>query len=124
MKLRWKALVASIVTYGLVTVIGVLFLFQPITAGDTVGEPWPPAIAIATYLVLSVLLLDWAACRTGSSWAAAIVIGSAQLIFIVDLLARGERGLKTAIAGALLVALSWAAVAFVHDRLTRKDGGR
>jgi hypothetical protein len=104
-----------------VTMVGVLFLFRPIAQGDTGSPEWHPAIAISVYVVLSVLLLDWAARRTRSSFAAAFVIGAAQSIFIVDLLARGERGILTAVAGTALVALTWLSVAFVHTRLSQSE---
>lgn len=115
---RWAAIVASVVALGGVTMLGVVFIFRPVAEGDTISSPWPPPIAIAVYLVLSVLLLDWAARRTGSSYSAAFVIAAAQSIFIVDLLSRGERGPMTAAAGIAVVAISWTTVALVHSRLT------
>jgi len=98
--------------------LGVVFIFRPVAEGETISAPWPPSIAIAVYLVLSVLLLDWAARRMVSSYSAAFVIAAAQSIFILDLLSRGERGPMTAAAGIAVVAISWASVAFVHSRLT------
>lgn len=115
---RWKAILASIVTMGLVTVAGVIFLFRPIAQGDTVSAAWPAPVAITVYLVLSVMLLDWTAQRTRNSFSAAFVIAAAQFIFVVDLLARGERGLLTAVAGTALLAATWLAVASVYSRLT------
>lgn len=117
---RWTAIVASIVAFGLVTMLGVLFIFRPVAEVDTISPPWPPSIAITVYLVLSVFLLEWAARRMRSSYSAAFVIAAAQSIFIVDLLSRGERGLMTAAAGIAILSISWASVAFVHSRLTPK----
>lgn len=116
---RWTAIVASIVAFGLVTMLGVLFVFRPVAAADTISSPWPPLVAIAVYLVLSVSLLEWSARRMRSSYSAAFAIAAAQSIFIVDLLSRGERGLMTAGAGIAVLSISWASVAFVHSRLTR-----
>ena len=116
---RWKAILASIVTMGLVTIVGVLFFFRPLAEADEVSTAWAPPIAISVYLVLSVLLLDWSARQTRSSFTAAFVIASAQFIFIVDLLARGERGVLTAVAGTALLAMTWTCVAFVHARLIK-----
>ena len=115
---RWKAILASIVTMGVVTIIGVLFVFKPMAEADAASAAWPPLVAISVYLVLSVLLLDWAARRTRNSYSAAFIIASAQIIFIVDLLSRGERGVLTAAAGTVLLAATWCCVAFVHSRLT------
>ena len=104
---------------GIVTILGVVSFFRPLAEAGTVSPAWSPPIAISIYLVLSVLLLDWAARRTRSSYSAAFVIASAQFIFIVDLLSRGERGVLIAAAGTALLAITWASVAFVHSRLTK-----
>jgi hypothetical protein len=105
----------------LVTVLGVLFFFLPISSDDTVAAQWPPLVAVSVYVLLSIALFDWAAKRIGSSFSAAFLIAGAQFIFIVDLLARGERGVMTAIAGTGLLAVTWICVAFVHSRLTAAD---
>ena len=115
---RLKAVLASIITMALVTVLGVLFFFLPISSGDNVAAEWPPLIAVAVYVLLSIALFDWAATRIGSSFYAAFVIAGAQFIFIVDLIARGERGIMTAVAGTALLAITWVCVAFVHSRLS------
>jgi hypothetical protein len=117
---RWTAILASIVAFGLVTMLGVLLVFRPVAEVDPIPPPWPPPIAIGVYLLLSVFLLDWAARRMRSSYSAAFVIAAAQSILIVDLLARGERGLMTAAAGISIVSISWASAAFVHSRLSPK----
>ena len=119
---RLRAVLASIVTMGLVTILGVLFFFLPISRGDTIAAEWPPLIAVSVYVLLSIALFDWAATRIGSSFSAAFVIAGAQFIFIIDLLARGERGIMTAVAGTGLLAITWVSVAFVHSRLS--DAGK
>lgn len=119
MSRRWGAIAASFVTFGVVMMLGVIFIFRPVAASDTPSAPWPPVIAIAVYLALSIALLDWSAHRMRSSYAAAFVIAAAQSIFIIDLVARGERGVATAAAGIAILAISWASVAWVHSRLTR-----
>ncbi len=115
---RLKAALASIVTMGLVTVLGVLFFFLPISSGDTVATEWPPLVAVSVYVLLSIALFDWAATRIGNSFSAAFIIAGAQFIFIVDLLARGDRGVMTAASGTGLLAITWICVAFVHSRLS------
>lgn len=116
---RWKAILASIVTMGVVTIVGVLFVFRPLSETDTMPEAWSPLIGLSVYLVLSVLLLDWAARRTRNSYTAAFVIASAQFIFIVDLYFRRERGILTTVAGTVLLAITCGCVAFVHSQLTK-----
>jgi hypothetical protein len=107
---------------GVVTIVGVVFFFRPLVETDAVSTPWPAPLAISIYLISSVLLLDWAACQTRSSYSAAFIIASAQVIFIVDLLSRGERGILTAATGIALLATTWAIVAFVHSRLSKAIG--
>jgi hypothetical protein len=116
-----NAVLASIITMTLVTVLGVLFFFLPISSGDPVAAEWPPLIAVSVYVLLSIALFDWAAIRLRNSFSAAIVIAGAQFIFIVDLLARGERGVMTAVAGTGLLAITWVCVAFVHSRLNNVE---
>lgn len=115
---KLKRLLASFLTMGIVTILGVVVFFRPIAEVDKASSAWPAPIALAIYAGLSVLLLDWAAQRLRSSYTAAFIIAAAQFIFVVDLLARGERGLLTAAAGVLLLTISWSGVAFVHSRIT------
>ncbi len=114
-------LLASFLTMGIVTILGVVVFFRPIAEVDKASAAWPAPIALAIYAGLSVLLLDWAAQRLRSSYSAAFIIAAAQFIFVVDLLARGERGLLTAVAGALLLTISWSGVAFVHSRIANTN---
>jgi len=118
---KLKRLLASFLTMGIVTILGVIVFFRPIAEVDNASTAWPAPIALAIYAGLSVLLLDWAAQRLRSSYSAAFIIASAQIIFVIDLLTRGERGLLTAVAGALLLAVSWSGVAFVHSRITNTN---
>lgn len=114
---RRIAVIASVFVMAVVTMAGVLTFFAPIAETDHATGEWHPAIALAVYSILSVLLFDWAANRTGSAMTAAAVIAGSQLIFILDLLARGERGVLTALAGSALVVITWTAVALVYRRI-------
>jgi drug/metabolite transporter superfamily protein YnfA len=119
----WQRLIALFLTMGVTTIVGVVIFFRPIADADTASTAWSAPIALAVYAGLSVLLFDWAAQRLRNSFAAAFVIAAAQFIFIVDLLARGERGVLTAAAGTLLLVITWSSVAFVHSRLARRLHG-
>ena len=114
-------LLASFLTIGIVTILGVVVFFRPIAEVDKASAAWPAPIALAIYAGLSVLLLDWAAQRLRSSYTAAFIIAAGQVIFLVDLLARGDRGLLTAAAGALLLTISWSSAAFVHSWIKNKN---
>lgn len=118
---RFKPMVAAFVTMALVTFVGVAFFFRPIAAADMPSAPWPAPIAVLVYLVLSIGLFDWTARRLGNASTAAVVIGGAQFILIVDLLARGERGLITALAGTGLLIATWFSVALVYALLAPEE---
>ena len=115
---RTKRLIASFLTMGVVTIAGVFLFFRPIAEADEPGAAWPAPFALAVYAGFSILLMDWAAQRLKSSFSAAFIVAASQAIFIVDLLARGERGYLTALAGIALVAVTWTGVAFVHSKLS------
>ena len=119
-----KRLIALFLTMGITTIVGVVVFFRPLADADKASTAWSAPIALAIYAGLSVLLFDWVAQRLRNSFAAAFVIAAAQFIFIVDLLARGERGILTAAAGTLLLAITWSSVAFVHSRFARGIHGQ
>ena len=112
-------IVAGILTFTVTTVGCVFLFFKPLSDGDTLGQPWPAGVAVPIYMIASVLLHDWLSRVTSSSYRAALALGCAQAILIVDLLARGERGAVTAIAGIAMLLTTWGALAIVHARLTR-----
>ena len=118
--LKAKQLIASFITMALVTIGGVLLFFRPIAESETASSPWPAPIALEVYSGLSILLHDWAAQQLRSSYSAAFIVAGSQAIFVIDLLARGERGYLTALAGVTLLVVTWLGVAFVHTRFKGK----
>ncbi|MCU0454632.1 MAG: hypothetical protein MUE68_13340 [Bacteroidetes bacterium] len=122
---RWLVLAIAFVTYGVSTLLGVLFWFKPIADGDHASGPLLSApLGLAIYAALSVVLYDWAVRRTREYFAVAFVIGAAQYILVVDLTLRGERGLATAGASAGLILLTWASVALVYRLLAARRSKR
>lgn len=117
---RWLLVAVAFVTVGVVTLLGVVFFFRPIEEADRAGFPLVSApLNLAAYTALSVLLYDWAVRRTQGFFATAFIIGASQYILVIDLTLRGERGLATAGASAILIFLTWVAVAFVYRLLSR-----
>jgi hypothetical protein len=118
---RWLVLSIAFVTYGVLTLLGVLFWFKPIADGDQASGPLLSApLNLAIYAALSVVLYDWAVRRTRDYFATAFVIGAAQYLLVVDLTLRGERGLATAGASAALIVLTWVSVALVYRQLAAR----
>ena len=117
---RWLLVAVAFVTVGVVTLLGVVFFFRPIEEADRAGFPLVSApLNLAAYTALSVLLYDWAVRRTQEFFATAFIIGASQYILVIDLTLRGERGLATAGASAILIFLTWASVAFVYRLFSR-----
>lgn len=103
---------------------GVVFFFRPIAASDTPsGELLPPVLGLLSYVLLSVAVLDWACRRFGHPIRIALVIAASQIILVVDLVLRGERGVATGAAGSALILCTWLAMGFVYRKaLSRQDG--
>ena len=119
-RMNWKATLGAFVTMCIVTLVGVLFWFRPIEEADEVGIVLlPPALNLLVYALLSVLLFDWVARRMKSAYAAALAIGAAKYILVIDLTLRGERGIATAGASAVLITVTWVAVACVYTLFSR-----
>jgi hypothetical protein len=98
-----------------------MFLFRPIEEADQARSALISAPRnLAAYTALSVFLYDWAVRRTRGFFATAFVIGAAQYILVIDLTLRGERGLATAGASAVLIFATWVSVAYVY-RLFARD---
>lgn len=60
---------------------GVVYFFDPISAGDSPGGPAvPAALGFLIYVLLSVVLLDWASQWTGRPVRSGLVIALSQVI--------------------------------------------
>jgi hypothetical protein len=114
---RWKPILAALVTAFVANLVGVLLFFKPIADGDTGRFEINPAAGLFTYVVLCVALFDWTARQIESAYKAAFIVAGSQLILVIDLMLRGERGLATAAAGAVLLAVTWVPIAYVYTRL-------
>lgn len=115
---RVMAVLAAALVAVLVNFVGVVFFFRPIAEADTPGGWLPhPAIGFLVYVLLSVAVLDWAVQRFGQPVRAGLVIAASQIILVVDLVLRGERGMATGAAGAVLILVTWTAMGFAYGRV-------
>lgn len=115
---RVTALVATALAAAVVNFFGVVYFFDPITAADSGGAPIvPSALGFLVYVLLSVALLDWASQRTGQPVGSGLVIGFSQIILVVDLTLRGERGLATGAAGAVLILITWTVMGMIYGKM-------
>jgi hypothetical protein len=106
---RIVALAATAAVGAIVTFAGVVYFFEPIAAADpAAAPPVPAAVGFLVYIGLSVLLLDWVSGQVGRPVRAALIIAASQIILVsVDFVLRGERGLATGVASAVLILVTW-----------------
>ncbi len=114
---RSAPLIGAVVIALIANLFGVLFFFKPIAEGDTSIVTVHPAFGLLIYVILCVWLFDWSARQMKSPYKSAFVVGASQAILVTDLMFRGERGVLTAVAGAILLLVTWSCVAFVYSRL-------
>jgi hypothetical protein len=117
---RWRALLGASMAIALVTAVGVTFFYAPISQGDESTVSVHPAIGFSVYVILSIALFDWLARLMKSPYRAAFAIAASQFILVnVDMVLSGRRGVMTAASSTILMAATWASVAFVYAKLVR-----
>lgn len=123
MRPTWAAILAAFFTTCAVNLLGVYFVFQPISAADNDRVlSIPPIIGFLAYIVLSVALLHWAARTMRNAYKAAFVIAASQFILVnVDYVLTGKRGLVTAAASTLVLAATWFCAAFAYTYFVKWD---
>lgn len=119
----WIPIIGAVITSVVVNLVGVLMFFQPIAQADNDTISVHPAIGLSVYVVLGVWLFVWTSKHMKSVYKAAAVVALSQFILVVDLMMRGERGLLTVLAGGVLLAVTWASIAFVYRKLLDRIGG-
>jgi hypothetical protein len=116
---RTGALLATAVAAAVVNLVGVIYFFQPIAENDAAGRPLvPPAVGLIVYVLLSVLVLDRVSRHMRSTIRAALAIAASQIILVsIDFVLRGERGIATGAASAVLILVTWTVMAMVYDKV-------
>lgn len=122
MRRSFFRVVAGLAVYGLLMLTLVLTVFRPVAEVLPPSEPPViPLVAFAIYVVLAVLLFEWTARRMSNPWAAAFALGAGQFILVnVDMVLRGDRAVITAAASTLVLAVTWASLAFVYTIVDRR----
>jgi hypothetical protein len=113
---RIGAIMGSAVFGAIVTLVGVIYFFEPIAATAAVaGPPVPAPVGLLIYIALSVLLLDWASEHAGGPIRASMMIAASQIILVsVDFVLRGERSATTGAASAVLILATWGTMGAVY----------
>lgn len=120
----WIPIIGIVITSVVINLIGVLFFFQPIAEVDQDIISLHPAVGLIVYVILGVWLFVWTSKHMKSAYKAAAVIALSQFILVIDLMMRGERGPLTALAGGILLAVTWASIALVYRKLLDMVGSR
>ncbi len=123
MKFSWKPVLAAFVVASVVSLVGVMFVFEPIARADKpVGPIVPPAVGFFIYIALSISLFDWAARRMQNAYTAAFLIAASQFILVnVDFVLAGKRGLLTGAASTILIVSTWTAIAVAYRICAREE---
>ena len=103
----------------LITIIGVVVFFKPIASSEELRLSLPPIIALV-YVLFCVLIYIWAFKEIKSSYKAGLVVAMPQIVLIIDLVLRGDRGPMTGLSGSFLLIVTWAITAFVHDKYMQR----
>lgn len=119
----WIPIIGALITSAVANIVGVLFFFQPIAQSENDAFSVHPAIGLLVYVVLGVWLFVWTSKHMKSVYKAAAVVALSQFILVIDLMMRGERGPLTALAGGVLLAVTWASIAFVYRKLLDRIEG-
>lgn len=114
-------LVVLLVSF-LVTMIGVIFFFEPIASGDETRLALSSAAGLI-YITFCAVIYGWSFKETGNSYKAAAIVVTPQVALIVDLMLRGDRGPLTALAGTVLLTVTWVVTAFIHSKLFASKAG-
>ena len=100
----------------ILTTVGVIFFFEPISKGDDTILELPPAVGLV-YIVLCALIYYWGYRETRNCFKAATIVVIPQAVLILDLMLRGDRGPITTAAGITLLIVTWYSTAFIHQRI-------
>ena len=117
---RIKSIVGGAFTGCVIAYFAVEYLFNPrmpAPAFDAVlGNPIASSIV---FWIVSTLFFDWVVQNTGKTMFSAMVIALSQILLVdFNYVLIGRRELMPALVSVAVLLVSWAAVAFVYDKLS------
>ena len=102
-----------------ITILGVVGFFKPIASSEELRLSLPPIVALV-YVFLCAAIYIWAYSEIKSSYKAGLIVALPQIALIIDLVLRGDRGPVTALAGSILLVVTWMITAFVHEKYVQR----
>jgi hypothetical protein len=115
-----KLAIISFFLVAALTLVFVVFVFDPISARDTSTVSIHPIIGFLTYVLICVCIFEWGNCELHSPYKAAFIVAAPQAALILDLVLRGDRGPYSGAAGIAMVGAIWTTVAINRTWLARK----
>ena len=117
---RIKSIIGGALTGGVLTYFAVEYLFNPAMPEPAfeavLGNPIASSVV---FWIVSILFFDWAVQNTGKTMLTAMVIALSQIILVdFNYVLIGRRELHPALVSVGVILVSWAAVAFVYDKLS------
>ena len=111
--MNWRGIIAGWWAFGLTNLLLVWALFRHYSdIPPPAAAPVHPLIGFSGYVTLMAALFAWVAERMASPWRAALALGGAQFLLVnVDMVLRGDRAIETAGASAVMMVVTWAALA-------------
>ena len=117
---RIKSIIGGGLTGGVLTYFAVEHLINP-----AMPEPafeavlGNPIVSSIVFWIVSILFFDWVVQNTGKTMFTAMVIALSQIILVdFNYVLIGRRELHPALVSVGVILVSWAAVAFVYDKLS------
>jgi len=119
MGVRIKPIIGAALTGAVIAYLGTQFIFNP-AMPEPAFEPMLPIVAsLAVFWIVMSLFFDWAVQKTGKTMLTAMVIALSQILLVdFNYVLIGRRELHPALVSVGVILVSWAAVAFVYDKLS------
>ena len=119
MGVRIKPIIGAALTGAVIAYLGTQFIFNP-AMPEPAFEPMLPILAsLAVFWIVMSLFFDWAVQKTGKTMLTAMVIALSQILLVdFNYVLIGRRELHPALVSVGVILVSWAAVAFVYDKLS------
>ena len=116
---RIKSIIGGGLTGSILAYLGTTYFFNP-AMPEPAFEPvvGNTILSILVFWTVSILFFDWIVQNTGKTMFTAMVIALSQIILVdFNYVLIGRRELVPALVSVGVILVSWAAVAFVYDKL-------
>ena len=117
---RIKSIIGGGLTGSILAYLGTTYFFNP-AMPEPAFEPvvGNTILSILVSWTVSILFFDWIVQNTGKTMFSGMVIAISQILLVdFNYVLIGRRELMPALVSVAVLLVSWAAVAFVYDKLS------